>query len=208
MNKVFIVGLLVLLLAASPALAATITVGNHDFLPGEVRWIPINVTGADPVDLIQGVDFYVQVADGGPENITRVPAGSIDGPEITAVDLINSSGNGPTIFSPNNTGQNTPPGLPQVAVAFTTTSTGTVAAQGTLAWVEIDTKSFPVTDPNNPWELVLTGTDGEPRFDTVFAPPSVPLTIVNGTITIIPEPATLVMLVGLLGAVVLLRRRA
>ena len=80
--------LMLLLAVTSPAWAApVIDVGTHYLLPNDMRTIPIAVSGGDPV---QGLDFFVQVADGGAIN-----GGTATTPAITGIDIIGPG----TLFS-------------------------------------------------------------------------------------------------------------
>ena len=161
------------LFCALPALAVpTIVVGTHTLLPNQPNQvIEIRVTGGDPVD---GLNFYVQVADGGPELVALglLPAGQgIDGPAITGADLISG-----TIFAANNDGQQVPPGnQPQVAGFLITTDVGTVAADGLLARLTLDTTGF----TSGSWPLMLADTwNGDADFAGLAA------VITNGVIQI------------------------
>ena len=90
--------------------------GQHILLPNTPNQIiPIFVAGGFSV---QGLNFHVQIADGGPE-----AGGSIDGPGIQAVDL---AGNpiAPTIFTGNNGGQVGMVSLPQVQAWEISTAQG------------------------------------------------------------------------------------
>jgi hypothetical protein len=193
MTRVFLVGLAALLLAASPALAATIDVGVHQLLPntaGQQIQIPVGPDPGAAPDQVLGVDFYVQVSDGG-----SAQGGVDNGPAIQAVDIIGAAGYPPTIFTGNNTGQGVfPDTWPQFEMATTTTASGSVAAQGNLATVVFDTTGW----TSGTWPLILTGTDGFGGLDTVF--PGVTTNVINGLI-FIPEPSTLVMLAGLLSGI-------
>jgi hypothetical protein len=165
------------LLAADPAAAATIDVGNHLLLPNTPGQVfTIDVAGGD---LVQGVDFFLQVADGGPE-----AAGFEDGPEITGVDILDG-----TIFDGNHTGEAAGgPLIPQFWQSGTTTLTGTVAAEGLLATVTIDTTGFFAGS----WELLAKDTlMGDSNFPTT----GVTTNVTNGRLTIseIPEPSTLAL---------------
>ncbi len=181
---------------------ATINVGHWILDPNTAgQEIELYVTGGDAVD---GVDFFLQVADGGPE----APGGSIDGPAITDVDILgppDRPGNEPTIFSGNNTGEAAGGSLlPQFWQSGTSTDSGTVTADDRLATVTIDTSGF----TSGSWELKMTGTlMGDSTFRS--PPPGVTTSITNGSISIatngIPEPSTLLLLV--LGTFSLLSRR-
>ncbi|HEX8520996.1 MAG TPA: hypothetical protein VF669_01985 [Tepidisphaeraceae bacterium] len=147
--------------------ALNIDVGTHALapnLPGQL--VQIFVTGNDPVEAL---NFNAQVADGGPELM-----GVINGPDITGCDIITG-----TIFSTKNTGALDPGSFPQLAIRSTTTSSGTVPAQGLLATLTIDTRGFSA----GKYDLKLKGTL---NGDTDFA--LVDVNVINGFI-VIPEPA-------------------
>ena len=140
---------------------------------------------------MDGVEFFLQVADGGPEG-----GGSVDGPAITDVDILAG-----TIFDGNSTGE---AGGGQLVRQFwqsgTTTDSGTVIANGLLATATIDTTGFYGHDPITTWDLKMTGTlMGNSSLQT--PPPPLSTRITNGSISIrsdtptIPEPSTLVLLV-------------
>jgi len=129
------------LAAPLPAVAVPkVDVGTHYLqpdTPGQV--VEIYVTGGD---LVQGINFYVMVANGGPEMEEYgeiEPGTGILGPAITDLDILTD-----TIFDGNNTGRwNTPdPTLRQVAIDGTTTLSGHVVAEGLLARVTLDTTGF------------------------------------------------------------------
>jgi len=168
-----------------------IEVGTHELLPNTPsQTVRLFVSGGDAV---QGLNFNLQVADGGPE----VPGGSIDGPAITDVDILTA-----TIFDGNNTGaqdvlQDLGLDYPQAAVYTTTTLSGTVAADGLLATVTIDTTGFYY----GTWDLRMEDTFNGP---TDFA--GIGATVLDGSITIqggvgVPEPASVALL--LLGGALL-----
>lgn len=173
-------------MASAVAAAPIINVGNHILQPDLAgQTVQIFVSGGDAV---QGLNFNAQVADGGPGDA----GGVIDGPNLTHADIITG-----TIFATNNSGEVNPGSLPQIAIRTTTTNSGTVAAEGLLATLTVDTTGFLV----GTWDLKLAGTL---NGNTDFA--GVPAAIVNGTITIVPEPHAL----GLAGLATLglMRRRS
>ena len=109
--------LAVLILARSATAGVTdpsIVVGDHELLANTTnQLIQIFVTGGNAV---QGLNFNAQIADAGPSTPECQSGGMIDGPNITAADILSG-----TIFDGNNTGA--PPQLncPQLAVYSTTT---------------------------------------------------------------------------------------
>jgi hypothetical protein len=181
--KWFAVGLF---LASSANSALIIDVGGHELLPDTPnQTVQVFVSGGDAV---QGLNFYAQVADGGP-----AAGGTITGPSITAVNILSG-----TIFASNNAGQDDPGSLPQLAARTTTTASGTVSASGLLATLTFDTTGFTTTQS---WALSLGDTLNGP---TDFA--GVPITITDGSISVIPEPESVAILGLVMSA--LLRRRA
>ncbi len=165
-----------------------IVVGEHELLADTAnQLIEIMVSGGDSV---QGLNLRLQVADGG----THPDAGgSIDGPKISNVDLVTG-----TIFDGNNTGQNDLLSLPQVSVQSITTANGMVAADGLLATVLIDTTGF----TEGEFDLWAGDTLDGP---TDFA--GIPASITDGSIRIVPEPASFVGLLTGLGAICAALRR-
>jgi len=138
MHKQIICILALILAASSPALAAPIIdVGTYYLLPYGEKTIAITVSGGDQVG---GLDFYIQVADGGAVN-----DGSATKPKITGIDIIGPG----TLFSQSNRGAQ-PVSLPGGLIwsDWTITKPGvTLAATGTLAYVTIDTTGTASSDP-------------------------------------------------------------
>jgi len=142
-------GLLLCLAACSPAWAApAIDVGTHYLLPNDTRTIAIAVSGGDQV---RGLNFYIQVGDGGSIN-----EGTDTKPKITGISIIGAG----TLFASSNTGSQPMP-LPDSGGTYliwkdtTTTQTGvTLSAAGTLAYATIDTTGTSSSD--DPYDLILT----------------------------------------------------
>jgi len=190
MNRMVVhtLGIVCLLISPLSATAAIIIdVGDHLLQPNMPdQTFQILVSGGD---LVQGLNFYIQVADGGPE-----AGGSIDGPVIQELDILTG-----TIFDGNNTGaidfDGGPPPYPDVVPQWeghsTTTLSGSVAATGLLATVTIDTTGF----GGGTWDLIMQNT-GDGTYTTDFAGISADIT--DGSITVIPEPSTFVMSTGLI----------
>ena len=186
MSKATIYGLaaLLVILPLSASASIVIDVGNHQLLPNtRDQIVDIFVTGTDQV---QGLNFYSQVASGS------------SGPIIFDVDIIGPG----TIFFGNNVGMTDldgpgdPDPAPQWEGRTTTTSTGTVLANGLLATMTFDTTGLSA----GTWDLLLSGTL---NGTTDFA--GTPAGITNGTVFIgigIPEPSAIViwLVLGMAGA--------
>ena len=166
---------LVLLLPAALILAAwtasadviySIDVDENRLLPDRTgQTVQIWVTGAEQVS---GLNFCVQIGDGGPELVDYGLPPGIDGPSISAIDLQTD-----TIFGIENSTQIAGDSIPQVAFCSVFTNSGSVVASGLLATLTIDTTGF----RSGAWDLVLSGVLGQ---STDFAPDAI--SIINGTI--------------------------
>lgn len=192
---------LVAFTASAWAQLPIINVGNHNLLantPGQQ--IQLFVSEVPPV---VSLDFWIQVADGGTD-----AGGIVDGPSITSADLITG-----TLFDvapyPGTQVDGTgglqwhyyivPAPFPAVAP---------VSGSGLLATVTIDTTGFGlgvwplrlgvnITEPPTVAQTAFGDNDGE----------LVSANITDGTITIVPEPATGVALASLLLVGAFLARR-
>lgn len=190
--------LAILLCVASVSNAATsIIVGDHILqpnMPGQI--IQIFVTGGDQ---IQGTNFRAQIGVDPEFGITP-----IFDPGLSTI-----VGAG-TIFQPNNVGMNDVTFYPALFEAGTATATGTVSANGLLATLVVDTTGF----FGGSWLLTLANTFSGPTdwAGSIFQGNEVPNPdILDGSITIIPEPSSVVLAmfgVAGLGAVAIRRRRA
>jgi autotransporter-associated beta strand protein len=155
-----IMSLILLPAAISLALAATtIDAGTHYILPDDVRTIAVRVSGGD---LVEALNFFVQVADGGDANM-----GTATKPKITGIDIIGPG----TIFYQHNTGS-TPYHLPDSGGTYliwmdtTAAPRGeTVSASGALAFLTIDTTG--TTSLDDPYPLTLENV----AANSEFAPP-------------------------------------
>ncbi|MBN2473344.1 MAG: hypothetical protein JXB62_01955, partial [Pirellulales bacterium] len=159
-------------------LAAMIEVGDHVLDPDTPdQEIGIYITGDEQVT---GMNLFVQVGDGGPE------VGGTDGPAITGADMITG-----TIFEEDSVG-GANPAAPQIYISYIylETENSTVTSDGLLVTLTIDTTGFLASDVNNPWDLRMTDTLDLPTqlLDNSPDPQPVPLTIINGTITIADTP--------------------
>lgn len=203
---------LALLLALSPlARANSIVVGNHNLLPntpGQV--VNLMVTGTDQYNSFDLKSFINGGLAGGPaiSHVFGDPAAAI--PATNLVGSVWEGGNG-------GIGVNYPEGTTTVGSGYQTFATFTTlmgeltTANGIVVSLTFDTTgvapgvySFSLTDgPMGPTAM-FAGYDLE-----TWEPIVTPLTIVNGTLTVVPEPASLVTaalaIAGLLA--VAIRRR-
>ncbi|MCI0535247.1 MAG: hypothetical protein L0Z50_08465 [Verrucomicrobiales bacterium] len=166
--------------------------GPRQLLPETAgQQINIYVTGGAPV---QGLNFNVQVADGFPDSAPGF-AGVIDGPNITDVDVTGAG----TIFFGNSNPMSTIRNDEQVWSVSTTTAAGTVNASGLLGIVTVSTVGW----SSGTWDFALQNTQEDA---TDFAPTAA--TITDGSITIVPEPRSGVVVASLLLATAWFLRRA
>ncbi len=218
MYRAVIGGLIVSLLMVGPAAAARISVGDIQLLPGQAAArVPIHVTAEiDPVtgypetagfvllNLMIGDLLVIDdepVLQGGP------------GPKIVDVDLISD-----TIFGsvPHLSPLTSLPWPQLWEDGIMTDHAGPIDPQnppeypeyevtGLLATVLIDTTGV---GPGT-WDFVLDSTLSgitELRHSDTGAS-RLSLSVTNGTITVVPEPSTVVMLVSLLTCTAVLFRR-
>ena len=150
---------------------ATIEVGHHLLDPHTSnQMVAIHVRGGDQ---IQGLNLHVQVADGGPHPLV---GGAIPGPSIANIDLLTG-----TIFAGRLNNIVPDVQLPQLWVQSITPADGTVVADGLLATLEIDTTGF----SSGRFALALAETHNGPSD---FA--GIPIEIADGSIQIVPEPGS------------------
>lgn len=154
-------------LSAGAEAAFVVDVGTSYLLPDRAgQRLEVRVTGTQTVE---GLNFYIQVGDGGPEL-----GGSARGPRISSVDIVGS-----TIFAGNNRGQFVVQSEPQGVAVYTLTESTPVLGSGVLAVLTVDTTGF----LQGTWPLLLADTK---LGTTDFA--GTPIVITNGTIVVIPEP--------------------
>lgn len=199
----------VLCLASVSQAATSIVVGNHLLLPNTANQkIEILVTGGDQ---IQGVNLNAQIGTDPTSAVTPVFQFDANqhlvfpGPNLSTLLAAGSIFAPPTGF-----GENDVTFFPALWQAGSATSSGTVAANGVLATLYIDTTGF----FSGTWALNLADTIGGPTdwAGSIFNGNEVPNPVItDGSITIVPEPTSVVMAmfgVAGLGAVAIRRRRA
>jgi hypothetical protein len=149
--------------------------------------IPVHVTGGD---LVEGVDWYMQVAQG---NTT----GTAAGPHFLAMNLLDipaGSGPGLPIFATvSNSGNNTWIQYQSLYDGTTTPEGVKAAGSGVLGYVTLNTGNQIGT-----YALNMKDLEGDlAGLDTSFYGTTVAIT--NGQISVVPEPGAGVGLLGLAG---------
>jgi hypothetical protein len=207
--------------ASAEFLTPTVDVGTWHLLPDTQTTVPILVSSSlqDPA-MVRALDLSIQIGDGGPINSNQQHQGTDTMPKITAVDII---GPGTLFYQPSGT-QDTfhLPSLPSSGGTYLIWQAETQlpsqearAANGTLAYVTIDTTGCPLgfsrpLSLNNVATYYLNDPLYPNGFTTSFVGTQtntiVPI-INNGQIIIVPEPATAVLLATGLLTVLLWRRR-
>lgn len=169
-----------------------VQVGSHALLPNTAdQWITLTVRNDSASAVaVSGLNFNFQVADSGPGS--EGGFGTIDGPNITGVDLVTG-----TLFGSNNTGTTAAEGNPPQAGLWTvTTQTGTVSLgagqTATLGRVQLSTVGFTAAAS---WTLSLrAGPPGGLQDATAFLQPgtggevtSLEVQFTEGLV-VVPEP--------------------
>lgn len=160
------------------AMGATLDLGTISLQPNQAgQAVPLFVTGGD---LVAGLNFNLET----------------DGPAITDVDIVGTG----TIFELNNTGQGGGSLLPELWAATTTTQTGTVIAEGTLAFVTFDTSGF------GPGEYGLTGDTLNGPLELLNTGVQNVLLVEDGRLVLVPELSALALVLLSLCGLGFLRR--
>ncbi len=141
-------------LMVSTALAADVGIGNVALLPDSQEWVPILVSGGE---LVAGMDFAIQVGDGG------TPNGGVDTkPIISELDTTGAN----TVFNVSNLGSN-PQSLGDLiwvdSLLTDPASAPTVPAAGVVAWIMVDTANTSIEDA--PYTIHLSNVGPVSRCD-------------------------------------------
>jgi MYXO-CTERM domain-containing protein len=196
MSRSVFIGIAAILSAASLASAATIgfSQANYDVNPGGN--VVVTVTASGNEGLIVGTDVFVQLGDGGSDlggSATAPPF-----PQFTSLTIA-AAGN---IFT--NTDSPGPPTITPLAVIGGASSAGSKtlsAAAAPLAQVGVSAAGA----APGVYLLVLINPDAGFKTDLInTAGGEVPAVLGTATITVLPEPATALLL---LGALPFMRRR-
>jgi len=186
---------------AKPDPVPVITVGDHLLLPNTPdQQFPVYISGGQQVAI---VNFFIQVADGGPEaaNYGLIPPPGVSAPHITDVDLITG-----TIFEQNNDGHvgAGTPEIPQFFDRGVMTEIDSVPAEGLLGTVTVDTTDF----YSGTWPLDMENSiEGTPTYFSVTGSDMIVPQFIGGSITIVPEPSIILLLVAGLAALSIWRFR-
>ena len=167
--------------SANPLTIDILELNLQPNLAGQSFDIHVDNSAGSPF-AVNGFALNIQIADGGPD-----VGGSIDGPVFTSVDILSG-----TAFDSNNNGQ-AGGGVftgGQVAEAFTATSGASTvdipSGQSKVATVTVSTEGF--------FAGVFTMTvanslNGSSKFETTGTPSTEIPVLIDGSITIVPEPA-------------------
>ena len=192
----------------------TIDVGDHDLLANTANQeISILVTSSDPPpggtdSFISGMNLNAEIGDGFGvglvEPIFQGPDGALNGLSLSGTIFASGTPSGFAAVS----------GFPSIANAGATSTTNLVA-DGVLVKLIVDTTGF----TNGTFDVSLANLPSNAVFgqgslpDTELlgpignASPIAGIIINNGSITIVPEPSSILLLLGLGTAAFSVRRR-
>jgi hypothetical protein len=160
----------------------SISVGSQTILnsPNQTLTFTVNNSSQSAVDTA-GLNFNIQIGDG------------TVGPTITGVDLITG-----TPFASNNTGQTDNSSGAHQAFWTVTTGSGSVSLNpGPTKVASVTFDGTGLTSGQN-WGLFLEATHNGPTryLDTTVNANDIPMTITDGSLTIVPEPSTYALISG------------
>ncbi|MHC1765360.1 MAG: hypothetical protein AB9869_13840 [Verrucomicrobiia bacterium] len=180
-------------------------ISSFEFQPDEVQTIGILVNNLNGTERLSGYTMELRIADGGP------PFGGVAGPVFTGADLKTG-----TPFQTDGTpvvrgGPNPVLGLGSVpqflGLTLTTTSEAVppealgaislASGYSLLATLTVSAAGF--TTPQT-WSLEFRGAGSSTFFDDAYADPDSVVhtpTLVNSTISIVPEPQAYALAAGL-----------
>ncbi len=188
----------VCLSAQFAAATIIITVGDYVVLPNTAgQSVDILVTSDDPTNdsLISGMNLHVEIGDGigaGIEPVFDGVAGSMSGFDFST-----------SIFSAGIPSGQGPVAGATSAIDAGVTTTADISAMGILVSLLIDTTGF--STPGSVWELDLAlhstpfPSDTELLGPIGSASPLSGIVINNGSIRIVPEPSSTVLLLLAMG---------
>ena len=173
MRAATLTGLVVALLAVAPVSAANISIGDY-LLPPNTSGQQVLVTVASsPPETARGLEFLLTI--------------EANGPQITGVDLIGAglmfAGGDPPVPDPSNTAWE---------IYYSTGSTTDRNANGTLARLTVSTVGV-----NAGVYSISLSARGNDTYLVDAAANVIPGNLTGGKLTVVPEPAVLVQLLGL-----------
>jgi hypothetical protein len=161
--------------------SAVITLGTYYLQENKPnQTITINIAGGAQ---ISGMNFNLQIGDGGPA------AGGTPGPVFTGLDLVDG-----TVFQSDHADPLDLGSIPQALTwdIVTAKDGDFVNANGLLATVTVDTTGFS-RGQTFPFSIASTRNGGTNFIYDGVTP--VPTSLADGTIVIVPEPSSFMLLV-------------
>ena len=187
--RTLIATLMILAVAGAASAAITVTGGSHDLLPNTAGQTIDILISTDASDLTTGCNLNVQLGNAqGTPDITNVEM-HLTG-QIFAGEVDWTYADGGSAY----------PGIGMASMLVGDSANDPVAS-GTLATVTIDTTGL----TTGTWTLTMMGTL---NLDSsmIFSSGSPSVSFVDGSVTVIPEPATMLLL-GLGAVAAVIRRR-